>query len=243
MGAQRVGRPRGPPGPFWTLVREVEKDASSVKQTREAREEQFLVWGSEEEDTQSLRAGQAALTLSRWLTLRVRSFPNQVCVTSSFTRVVRRAASDLLPLPRFLSAELHDGHRALGRATQRRLHRTSFENEVVDAFNPLAGSRQVRLPPVWSPWRSRAPSKPWLRLWRVRGRRGIGWPRSHVYTVTPVHLAPLDLDEPIGPSVACETVQRLSAKLLPKAAQVEAQRGSGLSQGYVDLRVGKCFPR
>ena len=41
------------------------------------------------------------------------------------------------------------------------------------------------------------------------------------------------LDELVAPSFACEVVQRLNAKLLPKAAQVEAQRGSGLSQGYV----------
>ena len=46
----------------------------------------------------------------------------------------------------------------------------------------------------------------------------------------------------MGPSFACEIVQRLSAKLLPKAAQLEAQRGGGLSRGYVDPRVGKCHP-
>ena len=75
------------------------------------------------------------------------------------------------------------------------------------------------------------------------------------YMDTLAHLAPLDvgalvlqpqgfqlcgLDELVGLSFACEIVQRLSAKLLPKAAQVEVQQGSGLSQGYVDPRVGKC---
>ena len=67
---------------------------------------------------------------------------------------------------------------------------------------------------------------------------------ARCYTDTPVHLAPLDvgalalpprdfqpksLDELVGSSFTCETVQRLSANLLPKAAQVEAQRGSRLS--------------
>ena len=78
------------------------------------------------------------------------------------------------------------------------------------------------------------------------------------YTDASVHLAPLDvcppalpprgfqptgLDELVGPGFAREMVQRLSAKLLPKAAQVEAEWRSGLSQGYVDPRVGKCRPR
>ena len=80
------------------------------------------------------------------------------------------------------------------------------------------------------------------------------------YTDASAHLAPLDvgalslpphgfqargLDELVGPSFACEIVQRLSlsAKLLPKAAQVEAQRSSGLSQGYVHPLVGKYRPR
>ena len=50
--------------------------------------------------------------------------------------------------PLFPSGDLHDGHRALGRSSrrrlQRRLHRTSFENEVVDALTSLAGSRQAQ---------------------------------------------------------------------------------------------------
>ena len=93
---------------------------------------------------------------------------------------------------------------------------------------------------------------------------GIGWPRTlfgasgaRGYTDTPVHLAPLDvgalalpprgfqprgLRELVGPSFACEIVQRPSAKLPPKAAQVEAQRGSGLSLGYVAPCAGKCRP-
>ena len=55
--------------------------------------------------------------------------------------MARRAARDLLLLPHFPSVELRDGHRALGRSTQRRLqcrhHRVSLENEVVDARNSL----------------------------------------------------------------------------------------------------------
>ena len=53
---------------------------------------------------------------------------------------------------------------------------------------------------------------------------------------------PRDLDELVGPSFDCEIARRLSARLLPKAAQVEAQRISGLSQVYVNPRVGKCRP-
>ena len=97
---------------------EVGEDANSMKQTREVREEQFLGWRSEKEDTWRLRAGQAALTLSRLLTPRVQFF-----VTVSFATMVRRAARDLLPLHHFPSAELRDEHRALGRSTRRRVQR------------------------------------------------------------------------------------------------------------------------
>ena len=102
------------------VSREVEKDANSMKQTREVREEQFLAWRSDKEDTYRLRAGQAALTLPHLLALRVRSFPFSVFITSSFRTMVRRAARDLLPLSHFFSVELHDTRRRL----QRRLHRT-----------------------------------------------------------------------------------------------------------------------
>ena len=44
-------------------------------------------------------------------------------VTFSCTMMVRRAGCDLLPLPLFPSAELHDGYRALGRFSRRRLQR------------------------------------------------------------------------------------------------------------------------
>ena len=175
--------------------------------------------------------------------------------------MVRRAARDLLPLPDFFSVRLHDGHRARGRSVQRRfqrrLHRTSLENEVVDALNSLAGIRQAQ-----------AASRP-TTLAQSCFLAAVAEAVAHVgpppegldcpgalsdlrvargYTDTPLHLAllgaagfqPKDLDELVGHSFACEIVQRLSAKMLLKATQVEAQRDSGLSRGYVDPRVGKA---
>ena len=91
--------------------------------------------------------GSGWVTLSRWLTLRVRSHLFQLFVTSSLV-TMRRAARDLLPCLTFLRVELPEGFRALGRSTQRRfqrLHnRASMENEVVDAVNSLARCCQAQ---------------------------------------------------------------------------------------------------
>ena len=180
--------------------------------------------------------------------------------------MVRRATHDLLPLPHFPSAKLHDGHRALGRSPRRRLqrhlHRT-LVSEVVDALNSLAGSPQAQaasrpvtlaqscsLKAVAEAVAHAGPPPEGLvgpgALLELRVARG--------YTDTRVHRAPLDvgalaqpprglqpkdLDELVGPSFACEIVKRLSAKLLPKAAQ----RENGLSRVFVNPRVGKCCPR
>ena len=100
---------------------------------------------------------------------------------------------------------------------------------------------------------------------RDRCLEGLDHPRAFSqlrvargYKDTPVLLAPLDVGPlplpPRGvsrgtltswwvPVFARDMVQRLSAKLLPQAAQVDAQRDSAPWQGYVDLRVGKFRPR
>ena len=122
---------------------------------------------------------------------------------------------------------------------------------MVDARNSLAVNRQVEaasLPVTLAQSCS--------MLWRMRGRRPRDWMAQALSelrvvrgsTDTPVHLAPLDHGAlalpPRGfqPRVCGSQFRDNPAsvqKLLPKTAQVEAQRGSALSQGYVDPRVGK----
>ena len=112
-------------------------------------------------------------------------------VSPSLATMVRCAARDLLPLPHCSSVELHDGHRALGRSPRRRrqrgLHRTSLENEVVDALNSLAVSRQAR-----------APSCPVVVFPQSRGCSCFGWRASHAGLL--VHCAHADI---FFPDVLC----------------------------------------
>ena len=79
------------------------------------------------------------------------------------------------------------------------------------------------------------PSKPWLMLWRTRDGRpkeGLDGPGTLAelrvargYTDTP--WTSLRRTLALWPCLfACEIVQRLSVKLLPKALHVEAQRGT-----------------
>ena len=145
-----------------------------------------------------------------------------------------------------------DEHRALGRPTQRRLerrhHRVSLENEVVDALKYLAGSRQAQAASLPDTQVQSSSLKVGAKVVALAGPPldGVGWLSGTLselrvargYTDTPVNLAPLDvgalalpprgfqprgLDELVGHRVAREIVQRLSAMLLPKASQVEAQ--------------------
>ena len=149
--------------------------------------------------------------------------------------MTRCAARDLSPLPRLASVELRDEHRALGRSTQRRLqrrhHSVSLENEF--PFQSLM-TQSCSVQAVADAVAHAGPPPEGLdgpgALSELRVARG--------YMDTPVHLAPLDvgalalpprglqrrsLDELVGRSFAREIVLRLSAKLLPKAAQVETQ--------------------
>ena len=142
-----------------------------------------------------------------------------------------------------------------------------MENEVVDALNLLAGSRQARAASLPATLAQSCSLKALANAVAHAGPppEGLDGPGSlselrvvRSCTDTPVDLALLDvgalalaprgfqpryLDELVGPSFAYEMVQRPSAKLLSDAAQVEAQRRSGLSHGYVDRGVGKCRPR
>ena len=165
---------------------------------------------------------------------------------------MRRAARDLLPLPHFLSVELHDGHRALGRSArlrlQRRLHR--MENEVVDARSSLAGSRQAQAAShpvtVVQSCSLKTVTEAVARAGPLP-ERGIGWPRSPLRASGSSRLHGYaralrsagrwrsgSAASRLSTEINCETVQRLS---------VEAQRSSGLSRGYVDAPVGKWRPR
>ena len=146
--------------------------------------------------------------------------------------------------------------RSTRRGLNRRHHRLAVGNEVVDALNSLAGSRQAQaasLPVTLvqscslkavavDVAHAGPPPEGWDgpgALSELRVARGYGYaraPRSAELWRSgsaASRFSAEGLDELVAPSFACEVVQRLNAKLLPKAAQVEAQRGSGLSQGYV----------
>ena len=139
--------------------------------------------------------------------------------------MTRRAARDLSPLPHLPSVELRDALRALGRATGRRLqrrhHRVSLENDVVDAqfvggepaaqaaSHPVTLAQSCSLNAVADAAAHAGPPP--------EGLDGPGALSARGYTDTPVHLAPLDvgalalppcgfqprgLDELVGPSFA-----------------------------------------
>ena len=106
-----------------------------------------------------------------------------------FRAITRRAARDLLPLTHLALVELRDERRALGHSAQRRLqrrhHRASKENEVVDVPNSLAGSRQAQAQAQAQAFPSShsgsvvSPQNPWLMLWHMRDRRPrIGCPKT-----------------------------------------------------------------
>ena len=136
---------------------------------------------------------------------------------------------------------------------------------MVDALNLLTGSRQARAASLPVTLAQSCSLKVLTDAVTHAGppSEGLDGPGSlselrvvRSCTDTPVHLALLDvgalapaprgfqpryLDELVGPNFACEIVA--SAKVLSEAAQVEAQRRSGLSYGYVDPGVGKYRPR
>ena len=98
--------------------------------------------------------------------------------------MARRAARDLLPLPRIPSVELRDEHRALGRSAQRwlqrRHHLVSLENEVVDALNSLAESRQARAAFLPFTLAKSCSLKAVVGAVALAGHRLRRWPRSPV---------------------------------------------------------------
>ena len=138
------------PDLFDFVSREVEEDADSMKQTREAREEEAR-----------RKTGSACV----WVRLRSPCLASSLCVCAlslfkclQHPRLRRWCAAphaicclSLCPFGR-----VDDGHRALGRSTrrrlQRRLHRIFLENEVVDPLISFAESRQAQ-----AASRSRAP--------------------------------------------------------------------------------------
>ena len=212
------------------VSRDVETDASIMKQIRKAGEQRHLDSENKEEEKWRLAAGQAALTLSRLLTLRVRSPYLNCFFPSSLATMVGRAARDLLRVPHFPSVELRDGHRTHGRSTQcrvqRRHHRVSLPVTVAQSCSLKAVADAV----------AHAGPVP----------EGIGWPGAiselrvaRGYTDTPVHLAPLDVGALGLPSRGALTSWWVPVSL-SRLSKVEAQWSSGLSQGYVDPRVGKC---
>ena len=153
---------------------EVERDANSMKQTREIREEQFLAPEKQEGRYVARACGSGcahpvSLAHSMCALCPISCVCNMLVHDDGAPHRTRSFAS---------SAEVHDGHRALGHSTRRglrrRLHDTSLQNVVVDALNSLAVVR-LRVPPVQPPWLSRVLSKPCLRRWRMRR---IGWLRS-----------------------------------------------------------------
>ena len=183
----------------------------------------------------------------------MRSLLFSTTLSLSLAAMTRRAARDLLPLPHFPSVDIE--------------LLVDPANVGFSAFTTVFPWRTKSMLCIrWQGAVSSSHSGSVVlsqscgrHCGRMRDRRprDCGWPRSpfgasgcsrlHGCARAPRSTGrwrsgPRGLDELVCPSFACEIVQGLSAKLLPKAAQV-ARRGGGLWQRHVDPRVGKCRPR